>query len=619
MKTLYRILLIITPIALISCVDQPNKASIIREEDPHSFSNPLICSVEHLDLDLEVSFDLQKISGTAEYKIATNCSDSLILDFMELTILDVSVYNGSEYSKVNFRITPKDSILGNGLVIPIPKDTRTVRIQYETGKDAIALQWVPAEQTASKKHPFLFTQSQSIYARSWVPSPDGPGMRFTYQARIKVPQELMVVMSADGASEKNDSGIYHFKMDLPIPAYLMAMAVGDFGFKSIGQRTGVYAPKEWLEQARWEFEDLEKMLIATENLYGPYPWERYDVIVLPASFPFGGMENPRMTFLTPTVIAGDRSLTALLAHELAHSWSGNLVTNASWNDFWLNEGFTTYIESRIMENLYGKDYADMLSLLGLQDLKTSIDDMGENNPMTCLHLNLKDIDPEEALTDIAYEKGKSLLRFLEERKGRAALDTFLKAYFKEFAFKSNTSQGFMDFVKKQLLPENDPMLDTIHMWVYKPGFPLVTGNYSRQKFDRVEEYTAKILSGSEPDTIQTANWSTHEYLHFIRNLPDSKNPDLCLKLDRYYNFKESRNAEIRCAWMIYSIENQYTSYIMPSIEHFLGSVGRRKFILPIYEALMDHGFQNDARRIFTRFSPLYHPISRISIEKELEG
>lgn len=587
------------------------------EKDPHSFSDPLSCKVQHLDLDVKVLFDSQKISGSAEYTLSQSCRDSLILDMMGLLILGVEVFNGQAYTSSEFRITDTDSILGNGLVIPVGKNIQKVKVHYETSSDATALQWVPAEQTANKKHPFLFTQSQSIYARSWIPCPDGPGMRFSYHAKVTIPKELMVVMSAEGSTQKNDSGIYHFRMELPIPAYLLALAVGDFGFQSIGPRTGVYAPNEWLRAAHWEFEDLEKMLVTTEQLYGPYPWGRYDVVVLPGSFPFGGMENPRMTFLTPTVIAGDKSLTALLAHELAHSWSGNLVTNASWNDFWLNEGFTTYIESRIMESLYGSDYADMLSLLGLQDLHKTIEEIGAESPLTCLHLKLQGMDPEEALTDVAYEKGKALLRFLEERKGRKALDEFLKAYFKEFAFQSNTTEGFLNFAKKHLLHEHDPLLDTLHLWVYQPGHPIVLGNYSRKKFDQVESYISFILKGNRPDTSLSNHWTTHEYLHFIRKLPDSKDSELCLRIDQTYQFKQRKNAEIRCAWLIYGIENQYTGEIQASIEDFLQTVGRRKFVLPIYKALADNGYQDLARSLFKSYRHLYHPITRLSIEKEL--
>ncbi|MBK7225136.1 MAG: hypothetical protein IPH96_06855 [Saprospiraceae bacterium] len=324
----------------------------------------------------------------------------------------------------------------------------------------MALMWIEKEQTDSKKFPYLFTQSQSIYARSWIPCPDGPGMRFTYSAEITVPKGMMAAMSAENTQKVNQEGKYKFQMNFPIPAYLLALAVGEFDFLPIGSQTGVYASPSIVSKAQEEFVDLQKMLEAAENLYGKYPWGRYDVLVLPSSFPFGGMENPMLTFATPSILAGDRSLTSLLAHELAHSWSGNLITNSTWNDFWINEGFTTYFESRIMESLYGKEYADMLSTLGYQDLQKTIQNLENNSPLSKLHLELNSQDPELSLSDIAYEKGKLFLRMLEEKYGREKFDRFLKAYFNEFQFQSMDSYKFENFLNEKLL-HSDPKMQSV--------------------------------------------------------------------------------------------------------------------------------------------------------------
>jgi len=607
-----------TAILFTTC-KQPKETTTyaIEAADPHSFSRPEVCKVRHLELDLEVDFDQKKIKGIATYTLDTGCSGDLTLDNLGLSIHHVEQLINGQFENAETDLGAIDSILGRPIIIHLNEGAEKVRIRYETGPDATALQWVPANQTANQRYPFLFTQSQSIYARSWVPCPDGPGIRFTYEAQVKVPKGLMAVMSANSPQKKNPDGLYHFKMDIPIPAYLLALGVGDFGFAPIGPRTGVYAPDVWIQKAQNEFEDLEKMLITAESLYGTYPWGRYDVLVLPASFPFGGMENPMMTFLTPTVIVGDRSLTALLAHELAHSWSGNLVTNASWNDFWLNEGFTTYLESRIMEALYGKEYADMLSLLGLQDLKSSIEDMGSSNPLTCLKLNMKGMDPEESMTDIAYEKGKSLLRFLEERKGRDALDSFLLNYFRNFQFQSNSTEGFLKFLEEHLVSAQDPLMDTVKIYLFQPGFPVFTGNYTRTKFTAVESVVDQLINAVPLDKSTMATWTTHEWLHFIRSLPDKKDSTWCVQLDQTFEFKSSANAEIKCAWLNYGIENQYTEQIKPEIEDFLGRVGRRKYILPIYEALVASGYGQYAEQMFERFNNRYHPISRASIEKSL--
>lgn len=308
------------------------------------------------------------------------------------------------------------------------------------------MQWIEASQTVGKRHPAMFSQSQAILARSWVPLQDCPLVRFTYEAKIRTKSGMMVLMSAENPTELSSDGSYSFQMKQPIPSYLMAIAAGDYQFQSISDRAGIYAEPESLAEAAKEFSDLENMIQAAENLFGPYTWEQYDLLVLPPSFPFGGMENPRLTFLTPSIIVGDQSLTSLVAHELAHSWSGNLVTNATWNDFWLNEGFTVYFERRIMEALYGKDFSDMLSVIGYGDLKEDLQDIGPENADTWLKLDLADRNPDDGLTNVAYEKGYFFLLHVEAVVGRAAFDRFLKNYFKTFAFKSVNTDQFLDFL-----------------------------------------------------------------------------------------------------------------------------------------------------------------------------
>ncbi len=599
---------------------QPNKELNLVQvnEDPHSFSQPSVSRVKHLDLNLKVDFEQKLLQGFADFTLDHSHGKELILDNMGLEIEKLEISDGGSYESGHFYLSNVDTILGSALHIELKPNTEHVRIYYHTGQEARALQWVPAEQTESKKQPFLFTQSQSIYARSWLPCPDGPGMRFSYRATITCPPGYMAVMSAQSPQLKSTDGVYQFEMEIPIPAYLMALAVGDFEFAPIGKRTGVYAPKTILEKCQWEFVDLEKMLEAAENLYGPYPWGRYDVMVLPPSFPFGGMENPRMTFLTPSVIVGDRSLTSLLAHELAHSWSGNLVTNASWNDFWLNEGFTTYFESRIMEALYGKEYADMLSLLGLQDLNKTLKEMDSDNPLSCLKLNLKGMDPEDALTDVAYEKGKTLLRFLEERKGREAFDRFLKSYFEHFKFKSNTTEGFEEFLNSHLLNDDPNLRDSVRVWLYKPGMPSFHPSYSDSKFKDVEKQMSVFLESKDPKSIKSENWSTHEWLHFLRKLPLEPNAEICSNLDTQFKLSESHNSEILCAWFEYAIQNRYASKIQANIEQFLLHVGRRKYLLPLYEAYINQGDIQEARRIYALARSSYHPIAVTSLDKLLK-
>lgn len=381
-----------------------------------------------------MDFEQHRISGVATWTVENKARAAVLhLDTYELTIDSVTV-NGK---KVPHSLDAPSAQLGSRLNIPVGADAGQVAIWYKTSNKATALQWLEPAQTLGEKYPYLYTQSESIYARTWIPCADGPGIRFTYNARVTVPQGLMALMSAENPQLRNDSGIYHFKMEQPVPAYLMALAAGDINFAAIDGRTGVYAEPAMLEKSQYELAEVGKMVTTAESLYGPYRWGRYDVLVLPPGFPLGGMENPRLTFSTPTIIAGDRSLVSLIAHELAHSWSGNLVTNATWEDFWLNEGFTVYFECRIMEAMMGADYADMLWELGYQDMEGTVNSIGKESKDTWLKLDLATRHPDDGLTDIAYEKGAHFLRLIEERTGRAKMDTFLRHYFDTHAFKTS--------------------------------------------------------------------------------------------------------------------------------------------------------------------------------------
>ena len=403
--------------------------------DTHSYAKPNEAVAKHLLLDINVDFEKEIITGTARYTIESTNATEIVFDAKNLKIQEAFV-DGKE---VKFSLGANDPVLGQPLSIPIKSDSKTVSITYETTDKTEALQFLNPQQTADKEHPFLLTQGQAILTRTWIPIQDSPQVRLTYSARVKVPKELMAIMSAENPKVKNETGQYSFEMKQPISPYLIALAVGDLVYKEISPRTGVYAEKSMIDKVHYEFADMEKMVNAAENLYGSYAWDQFDVVVLPPSFPFGGMENPRLTFATPTVIAGDRSLTSLIAHELAHSWSGNLVTNATWNDFWLNEGFTVYFEMRIMEALYGKEYANMLASIGRQDLAEEIEGFHDQPEATHLKLDLKGKNPDDGMNSIAYDKGYLFLRTLEETVGRDKMDVFLKEYFNKHSFSTMTT------------------------------------------------------------------------------------------------------------------------------------------------------------------------------------
>lgn len=602
-----RLLSLLLVTGFVSCLDldkraaEPDKTNIVM--DVHSNAKPSEAVIKHLSLDLKADFAARKLSGTASYDIQVfDGADSIILDTRDLDIHQVMVDN----EKTEFSYGPSDELLGQALIIPVNKNSKKLIITYSTKPDADALQWLQPSQTAGKKHPYLFTQGQAILTRTWIPIQDSPGIRLTYDAKITVPTELMAVMSASNPQVKTSDGVYNFEMKQPIPAYLIALAIGNLEFRSIGARTGVYTEPEMIDQAAYEFADMEKMLELAESLYGPYQWERYDVIVLPPSFPFGGMENPRLTFATPTIIAGDRSLVSLIAHELAHSWSGNLVTNATWNDFWLNEGFTVYFERRIMEALYDSTYSNMESSLALQSLSKTVEELKPED--THLFLDLHGRNPDDGMNDIAYEKGAFFLTMLERAVGREKFDAFLRKYFDEHKFQSITTEKFLTYLDDKLVKPNNLNVN-IRDWVYGPGLPANLPKPSAARFVKVDDQLKAFEAGRKSSQLETKDWSTHEWLHFIRAIPDSISTSEMIDLDQTFQFTKSRNAEIQAAWFILAINQGYGREILPSIREFLVNVGRRKFLTPIYTALIENGMASEARSIFEEAKTNYHSVS----------
>jgi len=584
--------------------------------DPHTYANPNMAVVTHLNWDAAVNFENQRITATATWDIETaDNAEEIVFDTYGLEIKGVKVDGkNSDYALGDFK-----EELGRPLSIPVTSETKQVSIIYETTDEAHALQWLDPEQTAGKEKPFLFTQSQAILARTWIPTQDSPGIRFTYDANVKVPEGMLALMSAENPKEKNESGQYSFKMPQPVPSYLMALSVGDIYFKPVSERTGVYAEASLLDTAVWEFADLEKMVQAAEGLYGPYAWGQYDIIVLPPSFPFGGMENPRLTFATPTILAGDRSLVALVAHELAHSWSGNLVTNATWNDFWLNEGFTVYFEQRIMEEVYGRDYSEMLASLTRDALQRDAAEMLKEVPEdTKLKLDLEGRNPDEGVTSIPYDKGYFFLRLVEETVGREKFDAFLKQYFETYKFKVMTTEGFVSYMKENLLTEEQVDEIMLNEWIYETGIPNNLPEVKSERFVAVDDALNSFLNeGTVPSKELTDKWTTHEWLHFINSLPREMEKGKLAKLDEAYDLTHTGNSEVAAAWFQPTIRSGYEP-VYPRVESFLISVGRRKFLTPTYEALQESGKVEMANSIYEKARPNYHAVSRGTMDNLLD-
>ncbi len=634
-KSRFRSVLTLALIVSAATVEaEAREAAVNATHDIHSFGNPEQIRVRRVELDLDVDFAHKELKGSATLMIerAPNCPPDapLDLDTRDLTVESVaSAIAEGAFEPTKFELGDSeqgganakkgsDPVLGKRLRVWLPEKATRVRISYHTSPKATALQWLEPPLTAGKKHPFLFSQSEAIHARSWIPLQDSPGVRITYAATIRVPKGLRAVMSADHRPSDEAAGVYRFEMQEAIPPYLVAIGVGDLAFRSLGPRTGVYAEPSVVEAAAYEFADTEAMITAIERRYGPYHWGRYDLLVLPPSFPFGGMENPRLTFVTPTILAGDRSLVSLIAHELAHSWSGNLVTNATWSDFWLNEGFTTYIERRVTEDLFGASRATIEIVLGLRELHKELKEFPPGDQV--LHIDLAGRDPDDGMTRVPYEKGALFLRTLEERFGRERFDTFLRAYFDHFSFQSITTAQFEAYLREHLLSldANAAAKVDVPAWLNNPGLP---SGYPEPKSDRLETIARSAhewLDGRISEAqLGAKDWSTHEWLHFFHSLPDVLPSERMASLDAAFHLTASGNSEISEQWLLKSILSHYAP-ADARLESFLTTVGRRKYLMPLYGALLKvPGGKERARAIFEKARTSYHPIAVESVGRLL--
>jgi len=591
--------------------------------DPHSFANHDEVRVRHLALDVSVDFRRRRLVGHVVLDLdGASDAERVVLDTRGLELHDVNrVLPEGRLEPLSWRrgagIAGRE-YLGTPLIIALPGDTDRVRIDYATGPDAFGLQWLDAQQTTSGE-PFMFSQSQPIFARTWVPLQDTPAVRYTFEARVEVPDGLTAVMGAAGNPvETGGEAVHEFRMPQPIPSYLMAIAVGKLERRATGPRSAVYAEPSLVDAAADEFAELEAMIDAGEALYGPYRWDRYDLLILPPSFPFGGMENPRLSFITPTVIAGDRSLTALIAHELAHSWSGNLVTNAAWRDLWLNEGFTTYFESRIVERLYGPERAEMEATLDWMGLKQELRGLTEAEQV--LARDLADQDPEQAFNGVPYDKGRLFLNWLEARFGRATFDAFLREYFDDFAFESITTEDFVAYLQDRLLPR-DPgavSLEQVVTWIHAPGIPEFAVLPASDAFETVDTWRRRWLDGEIGlDALPAGGWTVSEWRHFLLGLGDRLDAAQMAAMDAEFGLTATGNVEILYLWLVRAIEARYEPGI-DRLERFLLEVGRNKFTRPLYEELAATDWGRDwALQVYARARAGYHPLTRQAAERAL--
>lgn len=600
------------PLAVSGCAAVRSTGTRAIPMDTHSYADPSRVRVTHVSLDLALDTAAREAKGSVTLTIErADRKAPLLLDVRGLAIEGIE---GSDGSSRRFELGPEAPALGAALSIDLAPSDRSVRIRYKTTEKSDALQWLAPEQTTDGRAPFLFTQGQAILTRTWIPLQDSPGVRVTYDARITVPAGLTAVMSAEDLG-CDPSGAFRFRMDQPIPPYLIALACGDIVFRPISKRCGIWAEPSVADRARDELVDTEAMVQSAESLFGPYRWGRYDLIILPASFPFGGMENPRLTFATPTILAGDKSLVSLVAHELAHSWSGNLVTNATWRDFWLNEGFTVYFEQRIMERVYGAERSSMEKELALAELEREMKELDPRDQV--LHANLEGRNPDDSFSNVPYTKGALFLMRIEEVFGRTRFDRFLRGYFDSHAFRSITTEEFVVYLKRELLhddPARAAKID-LDMWLEHHGLPPDTPRTKSESLAKVAREVARFKAGVEPAELDTRDFVTQQWLTFLEGLDGALDASKMAALDAVFGFTSSGNSEIVCTWLRLSITNGYTP-ADARLEEFLVTVGRRKFLKPLYtELAKSEAGMKRARAIYERARPRYHSVSAGTVDK----
>ena len=581
--------------------------------DPHSYSDSAQGKIERIWFLIRADFSESVLRVKAHYALQKPASGSLFLDTRGLHVERVT----ADGLNLPWEIDRRDAILGERLHLKNLRQVTQFAIEVTTSPDAMALQWMKPSQTLGGKLPFLYSQCQSIQARSVFPCQDTPSVRFTYEAELEVPQALTAVMAAEpmGTERMGKSTLYKFTMRQPIPSYLFALAVGDIQFREIGSRTGIYAEPEMAGPSAWEFAENEAKLAAAEQLLGPYLWDRYDILVLPPSFPFGGMEKPRLTFLSPLVVLGDRSRTSVVSHELAHAWTGNLVTNATWEDFWLNEGWTTYAEGRITEVLQGHDFNDLVSVVGLNHLFEDMHRFGENAKETCLKFSQVGLDPEEVYSQVPYIKGSMFLVALEEAVGRKAFDTFIQKYISTYRFQSLSTEEFVRFLTGEL-PEAVRRVD-VDQWIYKPGYPADAPRQSSILYDDVRAKLDGYQQGIFPSQEAVSSWVPQQVLLFLQLLPKRIPVEDCRHLERLFDLPKVRYPAILVQFFQVAIASGYRE-VMSSVERFAQAVGNRWALGQLFQALAEGEWTRElARPLFERYRDRNHPLTVAHVEQIL--
>jgi leukotriene-A4 hydrolase len=585
--------------------------------DPHSYYDTTQPLSNQLHLNWRVDFERRQIDGSVTIDLKCPSTGYLDLDTKSITIHSARTQDGKD---ISWQLGDPDPILGSRLRLDLPEETSSVVIHYTTSPEAIALQWLAPEMTLGKRRPFMYSQCQPIHARSIVPCQDTPRVRIRYRAAITVPEGLTAVLSAGPSGDRPEKSVgastFLFEMPQPIPPYLLAIAAGDLQSRDLSPRARVWAEPEMVDRAAYEFGEVERMIETAEQLFGPYEWDRYDMLVLPPAFPFGGMENPRMTFLTPTIVAGDRSLVDVIAHELAHSWTGNLVTNATMDHFWLNEGFTTWAERRILDALHGEESSALRWAVGQKDLDASVARFGVDSPVTKLRTDLRGIDPDDVYSSIPYEKGARFVTAMERHVGSARFNKFIRTYIQTFRLTSITSEEFLAFLNQEM-PGIEEAVNA-NAWLYDTGMPSNAPAFKSEKLDKLISAANSFAGGLMPEARQIESWDSSQLLIFLQHLPRELSGESLDWLDRNFKLTGRGNYEILVEWLTVALGSDHEP-VFDRARLVLREIGRMKYLRPLYSAMGRHSRTRAlAGEIYTREKAGYHILSRRVIESIIE-
>ncbi|VVT10188.1 M1 family metallopeptidase [Erythrobacter sp. EC-HK427] len=597
--------------------------------DEFTYARPTEARVTHVALDLALDFEAMKVEGTATLDIqAAEGATEIVLDSNGLVIGGVTDGNGNALDFTIGEADAENAEKGEPITVQLGELTgpelQQIVITYASGPEAAALQWLDPEQTEGGEHPFVFSQGQAILNRTWIPTQDSPGIRQTWEARITAPEPLTVVMSgiSRGDPETVDGAeglrVFEFVMDNSVPPYLVAIAAGNIEFAELGPRSGVWAEPEMIAAAEQELGDTEELIDAGIDLFGEYRWGRYDMIILPPAFPYGGMENPVMTFLTPTFIAGDRSNNGLVAHELAHSWSGNLTTYASWRDGWLNEGVTSYIENRITEAVYGELRAEQEYTLSYASLVEAVEEAGTDAPTTAMRTPAG-TSPFDTVGPAIYDKGTVFLRTVENIVGREEFDAWLTQWFDSHAFQPVTSEMLLADMRANLIGDNAELEEALMLdeWVYGTGIPANALAPDPEAFaDADAAAAAYAADGTLPDTDSWGEWTAASQRRFLETLPDELGDEQLAALNDTLGLSESGNNEVLFLWLEAAMRNSYDPAV-PQAEEFLARVGRNKFVAPLFRAMWGTGAwgQPKASALYATTRGGYHSYTRGNVDE----